>query len=91
MPDSALDDPVYIFAGEFFGIRTGIRVWCTIGVTLSSVFHGTILSSKQSDSNSGATHVLMSERWVNKSLVVQCSREVQGPGTNGPRLETKVF
>jgi hypothetical protein len=33
VPDSALDDPVYMFAGECFGIRTGIRVWCAIGVT----------------------------------------------------------
>jgi hypothetical protein len=31
--DAAVDDPVYIFAGEFVGIGTAIRVWCIIGIT----------------------------------------------------------
>jgi hypothetical protein len=33
VPDAALDDPVLIVAREFLGIGTGIRVWCTIGIT----------------------------------------------------------
>ena len=33
MPDAAVDDPVRIFAREFVGIGTAVRVWCTIGVT----------------------------------------------------------
>src|SRR3979490_2157270 len=32
VPDAALDEPVRIFAREFLGIGTGIRVWCTIGI-----------------------------------------------------------
>ncbi len=36
VPDAALDEPVRIFAGEFLGIGTGVRVWCTIGITLKS-------------------------------------------------------
>ena len=36
MPDAALDDPVRIFAREFPGIGTGVRVWCTIGITFKS-------------------------------------------------------
>jgi hypothetical protein len=32
VPDAVLDDPVLIFAREFLGIGTGIRVWCTISI-----------------------------------------------------------
>src|SRR6266567_1604461 len=34
MPDTARDGPVRICAGEFVGIRTGVRVWCAIGIAL---------------------------------------------------------
>jgi hypothetical protein len=30
--DAALDDPVRIFAGEFHGVGTALRVWRTIGI-----------------------------------------------------------
>ena len=33
VPDATLDDPMCIFAREFFGIGTGVRVWRTVGVT----------------------------------------------------------
>jgi hypothetical protein len=33
VPDATLNDPVRIFAREFLGIGTAVRVWCTIGVT----------------------------------------------------------
>jgi hypothetical protein len=33
VPDATLDDAVRIFAREFPGIGTGVRVWCTIGIT----------------------------------------------------------
>src|SRR5215204_2218437 len=32
--DAALDRPVRIFAGEFFGIRTGLRMRRTVGIAL---------------------------------------------------------
>src|ERR1700681_3232796 len=31
--DAALDDPVRVVAREFLGIGTGVRMWCTIGIT----------------------------------------------------------
>ncbi len=41
VPDAALDDPVRVFAREFLGIGTGLRVWCTIGVTFKgNGWHG---------------------------------------------------
>src|SRR5215212_6450860 len=33
VPNAALDDPVRIFAREFLGIGTGVRVGCSIGIT----------------------------------------------------------
>ena len=33
MPDTTLDDPVRIFAGEFPGIGCGVRMRCSIGIT----------------------------------------------------------
>ena len=33
MTDAALDEPVLVFAREFFGIGTSVRVWRTIGIT----------------------------------------------------------
>src|SRR5215218_7956577 len=33
LPNAALDVPVRIFAREFLGIRPGVRVGCTIGIT----------------------------------------------------------
>src|SRR5215203_2460096 len=33
VPNAALDVPVRIFAREFLGIRPGVRVGCTIGIT----------------------------------------------------------
>jgi hypothetical protein len=34
--DAARDDPVRIFAREFLGIGTSIRVWRAIGITFKS-------------------------------------------------------
>jgi hypothetical protein len=31
VPDATLDDPMRVFAREFFGIGTGVRVWRAIG------------------------------------------------------------
>ena len=36
VPDAAFDKPVRIFAREFFGIRTGLRMRRTIGITFKS-------------------------------------------------------
>ena len=33
VPDATRDVPVRILAGEFARIGTGIRVWCTVGIT----------------------------------------------------------
>ena len=33
VPDAAFDKPVRVFAREFFGIRTGLRMRRTIGIT----------------------------------------------------------
>src|SRR5262245_61875736 len=33
VPDATLADPMCVFAREFFGIGTGVRVWCAIGIT----------------------------------------------------------
>src|SRR5512132_3037292 len=37
--DAALDDPVRIFAREFFGIGIGVRVWFTVGIALGDCRH----------------------------------------------------
>src|ERR1022692_795463 len=35
VPDTTLDEPVFIFAREFLAIRTIVRImWCTVGITL---------------------------------------------------------
>ena len=33
VPDTTLDESVRVFAREFLRIGTGIRVWCTVGIT----------------------------------------------------------
>src|SRR5258707_488702 len=43
VPDAALDGPVRIFAREFPGIRTGVRVWCAVA-SPSSVMVGTVMT-----------------------------------------------
>src|SRR5436190_14432186 len=32
VPDTARDDPMLIFAREFPGVGTGVRVWCPISI-----------------------------------------------------------
>jgi hypothetical protein len=32
VPDTTRDDPMRIFAREFLGVGTDVRVWCTIGI-----------------------------------------------------------
>jgi len=34
MPDAAVDDPVFVLAGEFAGVGAGVRVRRTVGVAL---------------------------------------------------------
>jgi hypothetical protein len=40
VPNAALDDPVSVFAREFIGIGTGIRVRCTVVVTFKCFLLG---------------------------------------------------